>query len=241
MNSQNGITYESDELTTDLISAIKEFEETSIQIASKHQTTQEIRTSLDESSIVSRTEEKGPIEYFNKTKESLRHVMHTEHDLSHNEPKSIMPEIANDTDENETAEGYVKIPVQQLINTFEKQMRSIIKQKINENIQWTTDSNKTSATCINKDNIEIENVTNPNEQFTVPIENSFAESTAAIQQFNRIEQHQLSHSIDELRSETSANSNFVQHSAIDQSTRLETTSNQFNSNGTHQNDHGGKA
>lgn len=231
LSNQNGITFESDELTTDLISTIKEFEEITAEIESKHQT-QEIRTSLDESSIISRPEEKGPIEYFNRTKESLRHIQ----DKNHNESKTNTnrAEITNEIDE--THEDYVKIPVQQLINTFEKQMRSIIKQKINENIQLTTNSNKISASYINKDNIEKEQVTNTNEQFTA----------SAV---NRIEQHQLLHSTDEQRStqteSTTVNiaqfDEFKQSFTQESNTNTTTTNNQFISNGVQRNDHGGKA
>lgn len=75
------------------------------------------------------TDEKGPIEYFTRTKESLRHVTQPERIVV--SPKYVEDQTNNDAEQ----EDYVKVPVQQLINTFEKQMRSIIKQKINENIQ----------------------------------------------------------------------------------------------------------
>lgn len=83
------------------------------------------------------TDEKGPIEYFTRTKESLRHVTQPEPVLAAS-PKPVNDQNSIDTDD----ENYVKIPVQQLINTFEKQMRSIIKQKINENIQLKIDKEK---------------------------------------------------------------------------------------------------
>lgn len=189
---------------------------------------------------MNRTEEKGPIEYFNRTKESLKHVTHIQHDS--NEEKSSVG-IVNEMNEHETDESsYVKIPVQQLINTFEKQMRSIIKQKINENIQLTASSNKISATYINKDNIETENVTNLNEQFTTPIVSSFAELSEIQQSHRVIEQQQLSHSINELRSMQTQNTTteIVKHEEFNDSTKCETTIDRSDSNGTQQNDHGGK-
>lgn len=69
-------------------------------------------------------ENKGPIEFFNQTKKSLRHVTQafdSETDLTNSYY-------------DEERESYVKVPVNQLINTFEKQMRPIIKQRVNENI-----------------------------------------------------------------------------------------------------------
>lgn len=82
-----------------------------------------------------------PVEYFVQAKESLRHVTDTKE--------------TKDNDFNENDEQYIKIPVQQLINTFEKQMRSIIKQQINEKIQVKLDDNvnenKLASIFINKE------------------------------------------------------------------------------------------
>lgn len=72
-------------------------------------------------------------EHIVQTKESLRKVAQQTNATSNTTPPSV---TAND---DENAESYVKIPVQQLINTFEQQMRSIIKQKVNENVQLDSD------------------------------------------------------------------------------------------------------
>lgn len=74
-------------------------------------------------------EDKGPIEFFNQTKKSLRHVTQT---------FDSETDLTKDYNDNEH-ESYVKIPVQELISTFEKQMKSIIKQKVNENIHLNRD------------------------------------------------------------------------------------------------------
>lgn len=189
---------------------------------------------------MNRTEDKGPIEYFNRTKESLKHVTHIQHDS--NEEKSSAGNV-NEMNEHETDESsYVKIPVQQLINTFEKQMRSIIKQKINENIQLTAISNKISATYINKDNTERENVSNLNEQSTTPMVSSFSELSEIQQSHRTTEQHQLSQSINEQRSMQTQNTTteIVKHEEYNDSIKCETTINRSDSNGKQQNDHGGK-
>lgn len=88
------------------------------------------------------TDEKGPIEYFTRTKESLRHVTQPERVVV--SPKYVDDQTNNDANE----EDYVKVPVQQLINTFEKQMRSIIKQNINENIQIKVNKEKRASNAI---------------------------------------------------------------------------------------------
>lgn len=145
LSSQNDAKLENDELATDLISTIKEFEETTAKITSVHsqQTNDQNHQTANKAteSMLDSSAEKGPIEYFNRTKETLRHVEQTNHHNNDNN-NSKMHEAATDhqkygNDGNES--DYVKIPVQQLINTFEKQMRSIIKQKINENIQLKLD------------------------------------------------------------------------------------------------------
>lgn len=87
---------------------------------------------------INRFDDKGPIEYFNETKKTLRHVIQ----LNHDSPSTLPNVFGNEGRENmEKDETYVKVPVQQLINTFEKQMRSIIKQKINENIKLSLTKN----------------------------------------------------------------------------------------------------
>lgn len=70
-------------------------------------------------------------EHIVQTKESLRKV--------EQQSNATPPSLPANDDEN--AESYVKIPVQQLINTFEKQMRSIITQKVNENVQLDSNGN----------------------------------------------------------------------------------------------------
>lgn len=97
-------------------------------------------------------EDNGFIESFNRTKESLRHVTQPEYDN-----QLISPKHMNEYDESEADDNYVKIPVQQLINTFEKQMKSIIKQKINENIQIKMDNKKMSTTFTENDSYDNEN------------------------------------------------------------------------------------
>lgn len=145
MSNQNDTKLETDELASDLISAIKEFEETTAKITLTHQSQETKRSSVEEmQQTLSRTEEKGPIDYFNRTKESLRHVPQPEH-ATHNYEQNMQTSV-DGSDENALNETYVKIPVQQLINTFEKQMRSIIKQKVNENIQVNMDCTATTAT-----------------------------------------------------------------------------------------------
>lgn len=197
LSNQNDTKFESEELATDLMSALKEFEETTAKITSAHQK-QETKceaASTVEMQQTQSTEEKGPIEFFNRTKETLRHV--TQNDTAHrtqsetklatttqsnetiecfNRTKQTLRhvtqnELANRTmpepkpepsskqssyEPDESNESYVKIPVQQLINTFEQQMRSIIKQKINENIQLNLDggteiSKQMAANNINGD------------------------------------------------------------------------------------------
>lgn len=168
MSSQNDAKLENGGLATDLISALKEFEETTAKITSAHSQitdqTYEMTNKITESMLEQHqadpeVEEKGPIEYFNRTKETLRHVEQISHHNDRNNSSrmhqsAIKPAIDHqqyENDGNELEDDYVKIPVQQLINTFEKQMRSIIKQKINENIQLkldagsTANSNKKSA------------------------------------------------------------------------------------------------
>lgn len=155
MSSQNDAKLENGELATDLISAIKEFEETTAKITSAHSQTNDqnyqmankITESMVEHQRVDPEAEKGPIEYFNRTKETLRHVEQMGHHNDRNNSSRMHVSGAEpdndrqqyDNDGNELEDDYVKIPVQQLINTFEKQMRSIIKQKINENIQLKLD------------------------------------------------------------------------------------------------------
>lgn len=70
-------------------------------------------------------------EHIVQTKESLRKVDLQPADATSN----AMPANPATNNIDDDAENYVKIPVQQLINTFEKQMRSIIKQKVNEKVQ----------------------------------------------------------------------------------------------------------
>lgn len=216
---------ETDELATDLLSAIKEFEETTAKITSAHQT-QDIQTNqmmeetqqqIVQSTICQRTEEKiqaddkGPIDYFVRTKETLRHVPQMDHDINNNLQKSRTSINCND-DNDESGDAYVKIPVQQLINTFEKQMRSIIKQKINENIQVKSDGTATctkpiaqpSNTYSNKEpNYDFAGKDNeeskPFEQFANVMSSSTVDNDAYMSQqqtFNRIER-QVTHSSDE--------------------------------------------
>lgn len=182
LNNQNDKKLETDELTTDLISAIKEFEETTAKIALTHQNQEEKhQQAIDDIPIVNRTDEKGPIDYFNRTKESLRHV---EPDINNNNDE--IKSNTNGNDELELDDQYVKIPVQQLINTFEKQMRSIIKQKINENIQVKMDdiTNKISS------NNHYDLFGTENDQ-TINVTNDF-ESIFTQHQFDRTQ-----HSIEE--------------------------------------------
>lgn len=156
MSSQNDAKPENGELATDLISAIKEFEETTAKISSTYSQTNEQNYHMAQKTTESVLQhhpvepqaEKGPIEYFNRTKETLRHVEQISHHNDRNNHSRIYQSTTEPTndhlqyenDGNELEEDYVKIPVQQLINTFEKQMRSIIKQKINENIQLKLDA-----------------------------------------------------------------------------------------------------
>lgn len=70
-----------------------------------------------------------PNEHIVPTKESLCNVT-TQH-------TNATPNLS--TNDDDDAESYVKIPVQQLINTFEKQMRSIINQNVNEKVQLDFD------------------------------------------------------------------------------------------------------
>lgn len=164
LSSQNDAKLENGELATDLISAIKEFEETTAKITSAHSQTNEqdyqMGSKTTERTLEHyQTDEKGPIEYFNRTKETLRHVEQSSHHIDQTNSSSRIYQSAaaeatnvhqHENDGGELEDDYVKIPVQQLINSFERQMRSIIKQKINENIQLKLDgtsasSNKTSA------------------------------------------------------------------------------------------------
>lgn len=71
------------------------------------------------------------VDCFVQTKESLRHITETR----------ITEKQNTSSDNTEDDDSYKKIPVQQLINTFEKQMRSIIKQQINEKIQVKVEEN----------------------------------------------------------------------------------------------------
>lgn len=163
LNNQNDKKLESGELATDLMSALKEFEETTAKITSAHtqindtnyqithRLTDESMSQLSQLSQHNQTmpDEKGPIEYFNRTKETLRHVPqfnYRDDGGDRNTSGSVVKSASSanghqqfESDSHELEESYVKIPVQQLINTFEKQMRSIIKQKINENIQLKLD------------------------------------------------------------------------------------------------------
>lgn len=155
MSNQNDTKLETDELASDLLSAIKEFEETTAKITLTHENHETKRNNVHKTQMSYSAEEKGPIDYFNRTKESLRHVPLVEHDTNNYDQK-IQSDV--EVDESESGDAYVKIPVQQLINTFEKQMRTIIKQKVNENIQLNMDvmyttntSNKISTTHLNKE------------------------------------------------------------------------------------------
>lgn len=172
LSDQNDMVskFETEELSTDLISAIKEFEETTAKIQSAHQKQeyqrqeyhqqeyqkQEIQQQKQEThqttvfesttAAVSQADDKGPIDYFVHTKEKLRHVpQKSNHDMQNDEHISSVTNRYSDADEHDAENSYVKIPVQQLINTFEKQMRSIIKQKINENIQVKLDETANSS------------------------------------------------------------------------------------------------
>lgn len=186
LSKQNDIMAESGEsAATDLISALKEFEETTAKITSAHQQT--INNDCANQTTTHKTiesisdhyhqaDERGPIEFFNRTKETLRHVPQINHHngdvRSNNDSVLKSNSSSNDqrceNDGNETEEDYVKIPVQQLINTFEKQMRSIIKQKINENIQLKLDgtaassNNNVSATYTTISNSNSNTSTNTN-------------------------------------------------------------------------------
>lgn len=253
MSNQNDTKLETEELATDLISAIREFEETTAKIASSHQS-QEARTVVEESrtkmddSIWSKAEEKGPIDYFNRTKESLRHVPLLDHDINNNELKPGSAAL-NEMDERELDDSYTKVPVQQLINTFEKQMRCIIKQKINENIQLNmddpTNKNKISATYISKDNQCSFNGKENEVNSSEPI-SQMATFEPVSQQLasNRIE-HQVSHSIDE-QYQWSTQSECTMSQSIDeinQCANQTSTINRFKSKETQPDDHlvGGKA
>lgn len=103
-------------------------------------------------------EDKGPIEFFNQTKQSLRHVTQT-----FNSETDLTKDYYD-----EEHESYVKVPVQQLINTFEKQMRSIIKQKVNENIHLNIDTtsrngNQEATRFIPNEKTETFGIANRNE------------------------------------------------------------------------------
>lgn len=89
-------------------------------------------------------------EYYVQTKESLRKV--------EQQSNATPPILSANDDDN--AESYVKIPVQQLINTFEQQMRSVIKQKVNENVQLDLCGNFAIPTAESKPNgtATIENI-----------------------------------------------------------------------------------
>lgn len=194
---------EKDELATDLISAIKEFEETTAKLTSIHQL-KETQSKVEKLTLNSRIEdENGPIDYFNRTKESLRHVHYVEHDINNNEQPTVA-DVANGHDEHESEEDYVKIPVQQLINTFEKQMPLIIKQKVNTNVHLSMDgsvnNSKLSATYAKNGNqfnfTEQENATKPIEQTMATETKSYSDFTSLQQQSGRV-LRQTSHSIDE--------------------------------------------
>lgn len=90
------------------------------------------------------------IENFTKTKESLRKVpqkidaksksKQSIEMVDSNKNDTINVTATNDSanqenDEHDGEENYVKIPVHQLISTFEKQMRSVIKQNVNDKTQ----------------------------------------------------------------------------------------------------------
>lgn len=175
LSDQNNMDskFETEELATDLMSAIKEFEETTAKIQSAHQKhesyqqqesyqNQEISQQQNASTKVCETtvcesDDKGPIDYFIRTKQTLRHVPLKAHDINNNEQISEQNNHRSnndDGDDNDTQNAYVKIPVQQLINTFEKQMRTIIKQKINENIQVKLDGTACSKNVSTNNNRE---------------------------------------------------------------------------------------
>lgn len=210
MSDQNDTKLETDELASDLLSAIKEFEETTAKISLSHQNYETKQNIVDETQKSFRAEEKGPIDYFNRMKESLRHVPSVEHGTHSNDQK-IQSSV--EVDESELGDAYVKIPVQQLINTFEKQMRSIIKQKVNENIQLNMDgiytsntSNKISTAHLNKEHRwsfpgkENEIKTNKQNPTVTPNMSIDIEAVQAFdkqqQTFDRVER-QISKSMDE--------------------------------------------
>lgn len=275
LSNQTDTKLETDELASDLISAIKEFEETTAKIAMTHQSQETKRNSVsvNEMNTLSRDDEKGPVDCFNRAKESLRHVTQIQHDINNNnnEQKS-MQSVSDATqqfiDGNELAESYVKIPVQQLINTFEKQMRSIIKQKVNENIQLkmegTTGNSKISTTYINKDNYngiaekenELKTISNQCSTATTATsmtatsttitQNSNTDSIMQQQTFDSNE-HLISHSIDEQYQWSSKNEcdtttvgSSLQQSIYDGKNNESTTINRLNQTQPDDNFDGGK-
>lgn len=265
LSNQNEVVsiLETEELATDLISAIKEFEETTAKITSAHQkqetqtkVVQETQSQMVES--VSRTEEKGPIDYFVRTKETLRHVPQINHDINNNEHKSEAPNNRNnDDDDNESGDPYMKIPVQQLINTFEKQMRSIIKQKVNENIQVKLDgtaSNKIVAAPYNSNDDQYgfagrENETKSSEKISKVVSRTNVDNELILsqQQMSERIERQVSHSLDEQYQWSTQQTTSTKNQMLDESkssTIFESATNRFNnSNQTQLDDHldGGKA
>lgn len=256
LSNQNDTKLETDELASDLISAIKEFEETTAKITLTHQSHETHRSNLEEmQTSVSRVEEKGPVDYFNRTKESLRHVPQV-HDTNKTEQKL---HASDEGDESELGESYVKIPVQQLINTFEKQMRSIIKQKVNENIQMNMDgtvssssnNNKISTTYLNKDHHNgfagKGNEMHASKQYSTVTSrrNTSVEAFQQQQLFDQTEQ-EVSNSIDE-QYQWSTQSQSTTSSTVHQlyeEKSIESSANRFNSNENQQQDEnidGGKA
>lgn len=255
LSNQNDTTLETDELASDLISAIKEFEETTAKITLTHQSHDTKRSNVEEIQTSSRTEEKGPIDYFNRTKESLRHVPQIEHDTNNHDQKL---RASNQDGNSELAEAYVKIPVQQLINTFEKQMRSIIKQKVNENIQLnmdgsaTTTSNKISSSShvsqehrngfVGKEN-EIR-ATNTQFSTVTPRQSTDIESIQQQQSFDRTER-QISNSIDEQyqwSTQSQSTTSTTVHQSQYEEKSIESANMRFNSNEKQQDENidGGK-
>lgn len=116
-------------------------------------------------------EDKGPIECFNQTKKSLRPVTQTF------DSETDLTKDYNDDNDDEEHESYVKIPVQQLINTFEKQMRSIINQKVNENIHLNIDNisrngKRDTTTSILNEESETFGIINRNETSNETIEHN---------------------------------------------------------------------
>lgn len=145
----------SSEVTTETEIKAKQIEENITVLNSSHRLsidTNNNEKTYSQTQIECSKEDNDFIESFNRTKESLRHVTQPEYDN-----KLISPKHMNEFDENEADDNYVKIPVQQLINTFEKQMRSIIKQKINKNIQIKMDNKTMSTTFTEHDSYDNEN------------------------------------------------------------------------------------